>query len=186
MILSDNVINNWANALMRIAIKEKKVDKYIEQANVIVDVLKIEQNFVDILSTHDAVVDKHKRIAIIDQTFGKFEFEVYVLNALKILLEQEAFRYVRQIFKKVRKYLAKHRNILYGTVWSTIAIDDKKIKLMEQKITKQMGSEVKLINKLDESIIGGVQIIVGNKVFDGSLKGKLADLKILATHNRGE
>lgn len=50
-------------------------------------------------------------------------------------------------------------------------------------MTKYFDQEVRLVNKIDPSLIGGVELVVANHVFDGSVKGKLAQLKAQALNH---
>lgn len=42
-----------------------------------------------------------------------------------------------------------------------------------------MGSDVALVTKVDESILGGLIVKVGSRMMDNSLKTKLANLKVV-------
>jgi len=50
-----------------------------------------------------------------------------------------------------------------------------------KKIIKSLsaitGSDIVIKNRVDETLIGGVVIYLGDKVIDGSVKKKLSDLK---------
>ena len=46
-----------------------------------------------------------------------------------------------------------------------------------KKIKSALGNEVKVITKLDPHMIGGIKIRIGNKIFDGSLKTSISNLK---------
>lgn len=46
-----------------------------------------------------------------------------------------------------------------------------------QKIKSSLGDEIKVITKLDPHMIGGIKIRIGNKIFDGSLKTSISNLK---------
>jgi len=40
-----------------------------------------------------------------------------------------------------------------------------------------LNHKVKLVNKLDLDLIGGVQVVIENRIFDGSIKGKLDKIR---------
>lgn len=111
MLLSETVIDNWAEALKKIAIQTNKVDEFIEQANLIVDVLKDQNKFIKILDSRNQKFNKNK---IIDETFVEHGLNEYLGNALKILAETNKFSYARIIMKHLRKKLVHLQNILYG------------------------------------------------------------------------
>ncbi|PPE06573.1 F0F1 ATP synthase subunit delta [Mesoplasma corruscae] len=185
MVLKESVIDNWASALTKIAIKENKVNLFIEQSNALVEVLKNKDDFFKILTfktSHDEV----KRINIIEETFAQFDIDEDILNSFKILVKLQAFSSVRQILKKLRNNLSSHNNIVFGVIWSTEKVIETQIKIIEEKVSKKLNKKVKLINKLDEKLIGGIQVIVHHKVFDGSVKGKLDEMKYKVLKNEME
>ena len=48
---------------------------------------------------------------------------------------------------------------------------------VEKVIEAKLGSQVELENVIDERLIGGVKVIVEDKIFDGSVKNKVERLK---------
>jgi F-type H+-transporting ATPase subunit delta len=60
------------------------------------------------------------------------------------------------------------------------------ITTIEAKVSKKLGLQVKLINKIDPKLIGGVQVVAANQVFDGSLKGQLANMKQFTLNSKAE
>lgn len=48
---------------------------------------------------------------------------------------------------------------------------------MEQKLSAIYNKSVKLENIIDEDILGGVLVRIGNEEIDGSVKSRLRDLK---------
>ncbi|AUF83862.1 ATP synthase F1 subunit delta [Mesoplasma syrphidae] len=172
MNLKENVVKNWAAALTNIAIEQNKVDDFIEQSNALIDALKGKEDFIKILtikSHHDELA----KVKIIDETFSAFGINENILNAMKILVEMKAFSSTRTILKHLRKNLTALHDITYGVIWSTKEISEKQIIDIENKIAKKIGKHVKLVNKIDNKLIGGLQVIVNNQIFDGSVKGQL-------------
>ncbi|ATZ19045.1 F0F1 ATP synthase subunit delta [Williamsoniiplasma somnilux] len=176
MILKESVIDNWGNALKNIAVEQKQVDRYIAQATVLIDLLKNRNDFVQILSVRTKDF-RNQQLKIVDETFAKNGVNEYLVNAMKMLVETGSFPYARAIFKSMRKKLMALQDLVYGVVWSTTKISDKQILTMEIKVSKKLKKQVKLVNKIDEKLIGGVQIIVANNIFDGTIKGRLDQLR---------
>ena len=51
------------------------------------------------------------------------------------------------------------------------------IKDIEDALTKRLSCQVELTNLLDSRLIGGIKVVIEDKVFDGSIKNKLERLK---------
>ena len=53
---------------------------------------------------------------------------------------------------------------------------NEKTKLNKQ-LSDQLGKKIELTESVDESLIGGVVIRIGDKVLDGSIKGRLDSMR---------
>jgi len=80
----------------------------------------------------------------------------------------------------IRDFLAYYyqlKGTLYGVVYSVRKFDKKQIEEIENAIAEQVEQKVKLENKLDPELLGGVKVVINNNVWDGSYKSKLKNLK---------
>lgn len=44
-------------------------------------------------------------------------------------------------------------------------------------MSTRFAKDVRLVNKLDQALLGGVQLVVGKYLIDGSIKGKMDQLR---------
>ncbi len=58
-----------------------------------------------------------------------------------------------------------------------MTLDEVTISKKKKKLSKVTDKKVKLTNKIDETLIGGVKIILGDKVIDGTIKKKLNSIE---------
>ena len=63
-----------------------------------------------------------------------------------------------------------------GIVYSVSPLSREELTSIEASLGKKTSAEVKLRNVVDPSLLGGVKVSLGDKVYDGSLKGKLDNL----------
>ncbi|WP_434337830.1 F0F1 ATP synthase subunit delta [Mycoplasma capricolum] len=176
MILKDSTINNYATALFNIAVKEKLVDDYIIQVDALIQSLSDKDDFNKLVSFSNKQ-EKQDAILIIEKTFAPFEFDIYLINALKILVENQLFINTRMILKALYKKLLDYKNIVLGVVYSTEKLTKTQLSAIKKKISNKVNKKVELVNKIDPTLIGGIKINVQGKVFDGSIKAKLEALK---------
>lgn len=177
-LLDQRVIDNWAIALSNIALEQNQAKAYVEQASVLVEILKDQDKFVAMLSAKNISDESGEMKAkIVDETFASFSFVPEILNMMKMLSQLGEFVYARDIFKKTRKILTQAAGLAYGVAWSTQSLDAKTLTALEKKIGTILNHKVKLVNKLDLDLIGGVQVVIENRIFDGSIKGKLDKIR---------
>lgn len=175
-MIKESVVDNWGEALKNIAVSEKMVDRFLDEANVIINLLKEKEDFVKLLSVHNLKFTKTK-FEIIETVFAKNGVNQYFINAMKILIDENIFYYWRSILKNMRKKITSLQNIVYGVAWSTIPLTAKQLKTMETKMSNRFAKDVRLVNKLDSTLLGGVQLVVGKYLIDGSIKGKIDQLR---------
>ncbi len=86
----------------------------------------------------------------------------------------EAFEHIIQVFiELVREY----RSEVVAEVVSAVPLTDEEREMTVQRLQEITGKKVLLSEKVDPSIIGGMRIVVGDKLLDLSLKGHLERIR---------
>jgi F-type H+-transporting ATPase subunit delta len=67
--------------------------------------------------------------------------------------------------------------MLTVTVKSAIDLTAAQLDAVKKAVTKKYGKDVQMEQVVDPSILGGVQVLVGSRLIDGSIRGKLNQLK---------
>lgn len=68
-------------------------------------------------------------------------------------------------------------NVETGTLWSAFPLDDATVAQIENRFADFLGRKVKLNLKVDPEIIGGIIVAIGDRIYDGSIKGQLNRMK---------
>ena len=86
----------------------------------------------------------------------------------------EAFEHIARIFEElVREY----RGEVVAEVTSAVPLTDHERAITLQRLQEITGKKVLLRERVDPSIVGGMRIIVGNKLLDLSLRGHLERIR---------
>ncbi len=64
-----------------------------------------------------------------------------------------------------------------GLLISAFKLDDEKVKRIEDKFSEHIGSEVKLKQEVDQSLLGGFIVHIRSHLYDYSLKRRLEEMK---------
>ena len=67
--------------------------------------------------------------------------------------------------------------MLNVVVSSAVDLTSAQLEKIEKAVTKKYGKGVTITTTLNPSLIGGVTITVGSRQFDGSVKGKIDQIK---------
>ena len=98
-------------------------------------------------------------------------------NFLELLVEKgrmpEIFR-IRRQFEELWKHENRRIDV---TVTSAVELDPAVVSKIGEEIQRQTGQEVELASRVDEDILGGVVLQVGNMVLDASIRSRLEKLR---------
>ncbi len=100
-----------------------------------------------------------------------------LLNFLELLIEKgrmpEVFRIRRELDE-----LWKHENKRIDvTVTSAVPLDRAVVEKVGEEIERQTGQKVELASRVDDEILGGIVLQVGNKILDASIRARLEKLR---------
>jgi len=68
-------------------------------------------------------------------------------------------------------------NVETGILRSAFPLDDATVAQIEKRFSDFLGKNVKLNLQVDPEIIGGIIVAIGDRIYDGSLKGQLSRVK---------
>ncbi len=99
------------------------------------------------------------------------------VNFLELLIEKQR---MPEIFRIRREFeeLWKHENRRIDvTVTSAVELDPAVVSRIGEEIERQTGQEVDLASRVDDGILGGIVLQVGNMVLDASIRNRLEKLR---------
>jgi F-type H+-transporting ATPase subunit delta len=100
-----------------------------------------------------------------------------LVNFLELLVEKgrttELFR-IRREFEALWKKENKRIDV---TVTSAVELDPAVVAKIGEEIERQTGQKVDLASRVDDEILGGIVLQVGNMVLDASIRSRLEKLR---------
>jgi F-type H+-transporting ATPase subunit delta len=97
-------------------------------------------------------------------------------NFLKLILEKNRF----DIFPDVAEYLRVkygHQGQVDVLLKTAFPLDLEVIKKIQDALKKRFKKNLRFFIDLDGSLLGGVQVVIGNTIIDGSIRKRLAELR---------
>lgn len=172
MIKDSIVVSRYAEAFINLVKESIGIDKALLDLKKVKSMMRENHEFKEFLESRQiAFVDKS---SLIDKLLDK-EFSDEIRNFLKLLIDKDRINKALDIFEYIRiKYSYRGEEVLLKT---TFPIELGLIKRLENALEKKFQKKFKFYIDLDSSLLGGVQVVVGNKTIDGSVKRRLDDLK---------
>lgn len=168
---------NYASALYLAAVKANSLDKVERELLDLVEATQRSATFSQF--TRDPSVCKDTRVKAIEDICASAKFSEIVKNFLVILAEYGRLKYIDSIAKRFVELTMAHRGEVKAIVTTVIPLppeEEKELKETLQDIIGQ-GKRVKLEQKIDPSILGGLVVEFGEKVFDMSIKTRARQME---------
>lgn len=170
----DVIANRYAEALFQLSEEENITKEIYNELHDVVKVIKNNKELDNVLKS--PLVAKNEKTQLIEALFNN-KINNNLKNFLKILVEKGRISSLKSIELTFKELLNDKHNIIEGTVISAIALTEKQVKELEEKLSKKYNKNVTLENEVDQSILGGVLVRLGNTQIDGSVKTRLNNIK---------
>ncbi len=170
----DIIANRYAEAIFQLSEDENITNEIYNELQEVVDLIKSNKELDNVLKS--PLVSKSEKIQLIETLFNN-KINNNLKNFLKILAEKGRISSLKQIQETYKQLLNDKNNIIEGTVISAIPLSNKKVKELEEKLSKKYNKNVTLENKVEENILGGVLVRLGNIQIDGTVKTRLNNIK---------
>ena len=170
----DVIANRYAEALFQLSEEENITKEIYNELHDVVEVIKNNKELDNVLKS--PLVAKNENTQLIEALFNN-KINNDLKNFLKILVEKGRISSLKSIELTFKELLNDKHNIIEGTVISAIALTEKQVKELEEKLSKKYNKNVTLENEVDQSILGGVLVRLGNTQIDGSVKTRLNNIK---------
>ncbi|MEG1311703.1 MAG: F0F1 ATP synthase subunit delta [Romboutsia sp.] len=170
-----NVIaSRYAEALFQVGEETNSTTELYNELNVVVEIIKSNKDFYNILKS--PLVSKREKKELIENIFTD-KISTSLNNFFKIIIDKDRISIIENIVKSYKTLLNEKNNIMEGIAISAVSMTNDEIKQLESKLSNKYNKNVTLENKVDETILGGVLVRLGNKEIDGTVKTRLANMK---------
>lgn len=105
------------------------------------------------------------------------ELPVVAKNFLRTVVENGRLQALPEIALQYRALVNSQKGAADGVVYSAFALDDAALAELRTVLEKRFGRSLNLEVQIDESLIGGVRVLVGDEELDTSVKARLEQMK---------
>ena len=160
----------YGTALYTLALEEGLTEKLLAELTVLQESFRETPDFIRLLSSPN--LSKQERCQIIDDCF-RGKVHGYVLNFLKILTEKGYMKHFHDCFKAYEDLYNRDNGILPVTAITAIAMSDEQVQKLTAKLSRATDKQVKLLNKVDPSVLGGVRLDYDGKRLDDTVSHRM-------------
>jgi F-type H+-transporting ATPase subunit delta len=169
----EEIARIYAHSLFEAAEGRGKVDEIKQQLDQFVDALDSNKELR--LFLYSPYFSAEEKSDGIDRIISGAEPEF--VNFLKLLAEKHRLPAIQRIQGQYEGFWADYKKLLPVTVTSAVELPQETIDKIGSSVEAQTGRKVELTSEIDDSIIGGIVLQVGNMVLDASIHGRLEELR---------
>lgn len=175
-ILTSEVLEPYAQALMSLGKSNDLVDRFAEDMANILDTLNASEDLQGFITNPLAKLDAKK--AVLNQIFGE-SVHPFTKNFLMLLVDRRRVMFLDGICKQYQVIYRKLKQVVLAEVVSAVDLNDAQKDAIRDRVKAMTNaSSVELQTSIDRDLIGGVIIKVGSQVVDASLRGQLRRLSL--------
>ncbi len=172
MIKDKVVVSRYAESFVKYAREKIGMDQILHDIKLVKDIMRDNPEFKELLERPEiGFFDKSR---IIDEVLPEASHQIR--DFLKLLIDKVRIEYFVDIAEYLRLKYA-HAGETEVVLKTTFPVDLPLVEKIKKALEKKINGKVKLYIDLDSSLLGGVQVVIGNKIIDGSVNKRLEQLR---------
>ncbi len=164
----------YAQALVDISLQDGQIESYRNDLKYVANVYNTDEYFRTFLQ--NPKIKENIKKEVIKSAFGKIVQPKFI-NFMLVLVDKRRINLIRGIEEEFQRLSDKRMNILNIDVVSALPIEDMQVaKIRDKYVRLYSAASASVKTSIDPALIGGVKVIIGDKVIDGSISGRLSGL----------
>lgn len=159
--------------MFAIALEENRVDELFQAVNVVAEVLRTNEELGKLMN-HPKIM-KEDKVKMIEESFVKAPREVTGLMTL--MIQKGRAEEISSVLDYFVDLVKEEKKIGQAQVTTAVELSAPQKEKIEKKLLDTTKYETfEMSYQVDEALIGGMVIRIGDRVVDSSIKTKLYDL----------
>ncbi len=169
------IAKTYGEALFETALETEKVEELYEEVLAVGRVLSENPELVKLFN-HPNIV-KEEKLQVVDAVFAE-RLSPEMMGFLRIVIEKGRQGELEAIFSYFISQVKEYKKIGIVYVTSAAVLSDGQKKQIEERLLATTGYKaVEIHFSVDESLIGGLVIRIGDRVVDSSIRSRLYEMK---------
>ena len=169
------ISKTYGDALFSLSVEENKTDEFIDEITQLRVVLKQEEDFSKLMNHPRVSVEE--KIALVKEIFtGRISKEL--VGFLTLVVTKGRYAEIQNILQYFLDSAKEFKGIGVAYVTTPLELSMQQKDAVEQKLLATTNYQKMEMNYLiDESLVGGMQIRIKDRVVDSSIRTKIAKMQ---------
>lgn len=168
------VAGRYAKALYGAAVEKGIASEVKEQLKTVVEVLHLDPEVKRFI--HAPRVSQADKLQVLRNALQD-TLSPTVMNTVELLIERGRTELFADLLETYIKIEGDALGIGDATVYSAYALSQEEQDTVAAEFSELTGRKIRVTNLVDKSLLGGLKVIIGDTLYDGSLAGKLERLE---------
>ncbi len=165
------VARRYARAVFELAKEQKKVSEVAVEFGAFADAYKTSSDFRALVVSPD--ISEADRQAIVDQIGKRLGASEMTIRTISMLAKRQRLSVLPDLVRLLDQLADEHRGVVRAHVRAAQPLSDSYLTKLKAKIEDATGNQVIISFEEDPSLIAGIVTQIGDRVVDGSIRGKL-------------
>lgn len=168
-----SVARRYAEAAFQLAERDGNVEQWLDQLGVLATAVS-DADLARRLENPQVPVDERLQAARAVLGSGAVP---QLVNLVRLVLRRRRVETVTHIHREFRRLYNRREGIVEANATSAAELDADEVAALRSRLEQMTGGRVELQTQVDPSLLGGVQVRVGDLLIDGSVRGRLERLR---------
>ncbi|MFC1834539.1 F0F1 ATP synthase subunit delta [Thermodesulfobacteriota bacterium] len=174
-MIDTTLAKRYALALVGIGQEQNALDRYGQDLAAVNEAMEASKDFREVLT--NPVFPKEDKKNIASHIFDKMDVDQMVRNFIYLLIDRKRIDQLPGIETAFGEQVDEINGITRAEVTSAQSLGEDELNRVIGVLSEISGKQVLVTPKVDPGLLGGLVAKVGDKVFDGTIRTQLTQLK---------
>lgn len=169
----------YANALADIALEQGVAQPVLEQLAAFNSAYQESAELRNFLGSPG--VEREAKHQVIETLARRMGSSSIIRNFLFIMIDNQRTPLLPHMLESFQSVLQQRQGVAEANVVSALALSDLQKSQLQQALEKLTGKKIQAKYSQDPALLGGVQVRIGDTIYDGSLRNRLNQMRAQLT-----
>ncbi len=163
----------YAEAAFEVAMRDGTLERWRNDLDLAASVAGDQRSLVVLANP---AIPIERRVTVLDELLGSRVSE-QTANLIRLLLRRGRIEDLPRVAVEYRRLDDERQGITHATATSAAELTQDEIRELTARLEQSTGGRIALHVEVDPSLLGGLVVRVGDRLIDGSVRGRLERLR---------
>jgi F-type H+-transporting ATPase subunit delta len=173
MARRDSAARRYAEAAFQVAMRDDTLERWRAELDLAAGVLG-DERVLHVMA--NPAIPVEQRATTLDEMVGD-RLSKPVMNLVQLMLRRGRIEDLPRVATEFQRLDDDRQGITHATATSATALTQDEVRALTARLEQSTGGRIALDVQVDPSLLGGLVVRVGDRMIDGSVRGRLERLR---------